>query len=79
MTVPAIFVVPSFTVKVDVVTVEGFIFSVNVDRMLEVTPVARLAGVVLTTVGLTVSAVILPAVEAAEVLPTASLTFIAIL
>ncbi len=59
VTVPAIVVGPSFSVNVDVVMVDGFIASLNVARILAVTTtlLAWSAGLVLITVGLTVSTV----------------------
>ena len=75
VTVPATFVAPSITVKVEVVTVEGFILSLNVVTMLELTatPVAPSVGLIPATIGLTVSTITLTAVDAGEVLPGASL------
>ncbi len=75
VTEPAIVVGPSFSVNVDVVMVDGFIASLNVARILALTTtlLAWLAGLVLATVGLTVSTVMITAVDAGEVFPAASL------
>jgi hypothetical protein len=72
---------PSFSVNVAVVIVDGFIASLNVARILAVTTtlVAPLAGLVLTTVGLTVSMDIVTAVDSGEVFPAASLALAVIL
>ena len=80
---PAILVVPSFTVNVEMVLVivEGFIFSLNVALTFDptTTPVTPLAGTGLVTVGLTVSIIILRMKDAGLVLPAASLAFAVIL
>ena len=75
--VPPIFAVPSFTVNVELVTDVGLIFSLNVPLTVDptTTPVAPLVGIVLVTVGLTVSIVTMIALEAGLVLPAALRAF----
>jgi hypothetical protein len=76
VTTPGTLVEPSISVNVEVVMVDGFMASLKVARILAVTTtlVAPSEGLVLATVGFTVSMIMVTAGEdAGEVFPAASL------